>query len=86
MSKHAFQVTLRRRGDADPIDGGTVTFTGEDYATFGEGDALPRLMPGGGGPEQIDLGTPGFLRWRGILLPTSDFEQLEVRLTSKSVD
>jgi len=85
MTQHTFRVTIERTGEAQDLDGGLVTFTGEDYEGFGEAQALTRLMPGGGGPEELDLSLPGFVRWRGILMPAADFRRLEVTLVAKSL-
>ena len=77
---HTFQVHIERSGNAEPIDGGTVTFLGEDYDAFTEAEALKRLLPGGGGPEELDLSLPGFVRWRGTLMPASEFQRLDLTL------
>lgn len=71
-------------GEQEFIDGGMVTFRGEDYDAFDEAQALPKLLPAGGGPEELDLSLPGFIRWRGVLIPADKFERLEVTLVSKS--
>lgn len=83
MTTHTFRIELDRT-DRDPIDGGTVTFEGRDYDTFDEAQALQALLPGGDGPEQLDLSVPGFVRWRGVLIPADKFERLEVTMVSKS--
>lgn len=83
-TSHTFRVELERTGEHEPIDGGTVTFTGEDYDAFDEKDALPKLLPGGGGPEELDLSLGGYVRWRGVLMPAGDFRQLRLSLVSKS--
>lgn len=84
MTKHLFRIQLERTGDAEPIDGGTIEFTGRDYDAFDEAQALVALLPGGDGPEQLDLSLPGFVRWRGVLIPADKFERLEVTLVTKN--
>lgn len=61
MSKHMFQVTLQRK-DGDLIDGGMVTFEDKDYDTFDDSQALQAILPGGGGPEELDLSLSGYIR------------------------
>lgn len=84
MIEHLFRLEIKRRAELVPIDAGTITFHGQDYETFDESAALQALMPGGDGPETLDVSLPGFIRWRGVLLPASDFEQLTVTLVSKT--
>jgi len=84
MNQHTFTIQLERTGEQEPIDGGVVTFYGEDYDSFDDNDALPKLLPGGDGPERLDLSLPGFIRWRGILMPASEFKSLRVTLVAKS--
>ena len=81
MTQHTFRVELERK-DSEPIDGGLVTFQGESYDGFGEAEALAAIMPGGGS-ETLDLSLSGFVRWRGVLMPASEFKRLSVTLVSK---
>lgn len=86
MTVHTFEIKLHRVGEQEPIHGGHITFTGEDYDDFDETQALERIVPGGEGPETLDTTTvPGFIKWRGILMPASEFKLLEVNLISKGV-
>lgn len=83
MTTHKFAIEIERAGNAAPVTD-TVTFAGRDYDTFDEAQALTALLPGGDGPEQLDLSLPGFVRWRGVLIPADKFERLQVTLVSKS--
>lgn len=84
MTNHTFRVELERSGEQEPIDGGLVTFHGESYESFGEAEALQKIMPGGGASETLDLSLPGFVRWRGVLMPAADLRQVRVSLVSKA--
>lgn len=83
MTKHLFTIQLERTGDAESIDGGTIEFTGRDYDTLTEADALAAILPDGDGPEHLDLSTPGFVRWRNEFIPASEFRRLSVTLVMK---
>lgn len=80
---HQFRVTIHRKGNPEPIEGGTATFEGRDYDSFTEAQALQAILPGGDAPEQLDLSLPGFVRWRNILVPATEFERLEITLVAK---
>lgn len=84
MNKHLFTIRIERTGEAEAIDGGTIEFTGRDYDTFDETAALTAILPGGDGPEHLDLSIEGFVRWRNEFIPASDFRRLSVTLVSKS--
>lgn len=81
---HQFKVNLHRKGNDEPIDGGEITFHGEDYHGFTEAEALPRILPGGDHADTLDVSLPGFVRWRGILMPAAEFERLELQLVAMS--
>lgn len=83
MNQHTFRIELERTGETEPLDGGTITVTGRDYDAYDEHDALADLMSGSL-PEQLDLTLPGFVRWRGHLMPAGDFRRLSLTLVAKA--
>lgn len=83
MDQHTFRVELERTGETEPLDGGIITIAGQEYDGYDETQALEALLSGSL-PEQLHFNPPGFVRWRGILMPASDFRRLTLTLTSKA--
>lgn len=81
---HTIQVTLERRGEAGPIDGGVIVVEGKDYDTFDDNAALTAILPGGDAPYQLDLSIDGYVRWRNTIMPASEFLSLQATIIAKS--
>lgn len=83
MNQHTFIIELERTGESEPLNGGTITIHDKDYDAYDEAQALEDLMSGGL-PERLDFSTPGYVRWRGHLMPAGDFRRLTLTLVSKA--
>lgn len=79
MTRHLFRITIHRDDRPEPVDAGTIEFTGEDYDTFDSPEARAAMIADG----RLQLG-PTFVQVNDVIVPVDKVDRVVVSLEQKS--